>query len=217
MKATTIVVIGMGLLLAASFLVALRADTLSWESVGSGLILGVGYFGGYAYMRYVAALRERQNQHRKTIEYCWKKLNERLISMPGGDALVWEGGKGRESTIRRFADKAGKLHEFRSFYGFLERARQNVVAIWDVENEDVARYVASPPGTVLEDPFHEFKPFDTGGWETDLRKLDLLRRRDRRRGVSVRLPGGGYPTSDYVDSAINPFDETRKDSGGGGG
>lgn len=133
-----------------------------WVFVGV-VIHGLTFMSGFSYLIYNGFQEEQKQQNSsekvKSLGYCWDKANEVLSKMVGGDTIVWQQGKGRTSDIRSFFD-GRKIVNFRSMQGTTASSHLPVLIIFNMETDDVVRYISNPAADFITNPWHEFKPFD---------------------------------------------------------
>ncbi len=144
--------------LICSFLLVWYLDLLDIQAFYGISIIITEYTVGYVYVVYMWKKDQLGDGDKKNIAYCWKRTGELLQQMPNGVSIEWQSGEGRRSEMRNFYDNTTK-RSYRAFFGLLTRTRQPVVVIYDMDLDDIARYEASPTPQLLENPWHEFKPF----------------------------------------------------------
>lgn len=179
-------------------------------------VIGAGYIAGYIYLKIMFGRDQSKLEMVKTLDYCWMKASQILQRMPGGTSIEWRKGEGRRGEIRYFYDN-NKKHAFRALYGYTSETRKPVVVIFDMEIDDVARYYSNPGPQVLEDPFHDFKPFFNPMAEQMMRSQMMMRRGKKGRrggGLTINYGGGDAsylePGDDYADAVVGDNDNEGK-------
>ena len=158
----------------------------------------------YDYNRRMAEYDELEGR-KKTFKYCWERVNVLLKSMAGGDGLEWAGGFGRRTEVRSFHD-GQQMRRYRSMLGHLSGQRQLVVVIYDVDNDDIAKYYANPSTQVIMNPFYDFKPVAGRGETPGIDGFGL-----------GRYPYGGYNSRYPYSGAIPHISNPNMEGGQGGG
>ena len=168
----------------------------------------VGLVGGILYLKYIASQNVNDELQKRKLPYCWMKASEMLKSVTAnGDTIEWGQGAHTEVQMRTFSsDKTKK--SFYALYGYLVNSRQNVVAIWDIDEENIARYDSNPSTDVLIDPFHNFKPF-----ENNMKDMMLLARllcKGKGKKININMPGNDAhltPSDDIVNRSLGREDD----------
>lgn len=169
------------------------------------------------------AEKKRLQEKKSSLTYCWSKVNDLLKRMPGGEGLEWARGFGRKSEVKYFGTGENKK-TYRSLYGTLSYSRQLVVIIFDVDDEVIAKYEASPSPSVIDDPFYKFDPTNSQSHSSipyDYRNRSRYGRYGRypTQGRYARQDSGGdyanydsipiSPTREEIDKAQKIFDGER--------
>lgn len=182
-------------------------------------IIAMAYIAGYIYLVLSKRSDDAAANTVKTLDYCWKKAGEVLQRMPGGTSIEWAQGKGRRGEMRVFYEN-NKRRSYRALYGISSITKRPVVVIFDMDQDDIARYNSNPSPEVLEDPFAGFKPFYNPMAENMMKQRMMMMRGGKRGrrgmgGLTINYgEGGGFggdmtePDDDIVDSAL-PGDEER--------
>lgn len=192
------------ILLVSSFLLVWYLDLFDVHSFYGIAIILVEYIIGYAYVSYMWRKDQEDLSEKKNLAYCWKRAGELIQQIPGGVSIEWQSGDGRKSEIRNFYDNQTK-RSFRAFYGLLSRTRQPVVVIYDVDLDDIARYNASPPPQMLENPYYEFKPFfNEMAQQASMQRM--MGRNRGRKGRGYRSYGGFETVQSYGNSMNQDVD-----------
>lgn len=132
-----------------------------WVFFGSLMLISLYLFGYFYVLNYFKAKEEidrQEKSNKKKLDYCWERANHLLRNMAGGQGLEWNRGTGRRSEYESFHNGI-QMCGFRSMEGYLSDTQQLVVLIYDIENDDIVRYYANPPPSILDNHFHKFKPF----------------------------------------------------------
>lgn len=101
--------------------------------------------------------REQENINKKSLNNCWQRVNSLLRAMPNGDSVEWSSGFGRKSELRYF-NINGKNKPYRSVLAHSVRNSQLVVVIYDIEEDDIVKYIGNPTPDLISDPFAGFNP-----------------------------------------------------------
>jgi Ca2+/Na+ antiporter len=184
------------------------------------------FLGGYFFVM-INKERERKRLEdeanlKQKFDWCWDRVNRILRRMPGGQGLEWASGFGRESEYRTFYDGV-QNHGFRSMMGYLSTTQQLVIVIYDINRDDIVRFVTNPDPDLLDNHFRYFKPFSRGGGGYDENNpYNPYNNPYYNRGkppISINVGGEGYdsarkpeqfgskPDDDMVESAVKRIKE----------
>ncbi len=105
--------------------------------------------------------KKEEDKASSGFDYYLRKINEILISRPDGEPLTWQGGKDSRYESKIIHDINRVPNKFIALVGYLKDSNQAVVVIFNVKEQDIAKFYGDPSPLVLNNPFHEFKPFDT--------------------------------------------------------
>lgn len=203
MKATTFIIIVLGLAL-ATFLLSWYFEVLNAYAFGWGAAVFFSFLACIMVLQILNARNINQMQDKRGFEYCWRRTNEILSRMDNSDHMEWRGGFDRKSVLKAFT-VGGKLKYYRSMYGRLVRQKIEVVAILCVEDDDIVSFISNPSPSKISDPFSDFKPFHQE------QRMVMMGGRKGRRGYGVmNMPmpgqdgsgGSGGPDDDMVDRAF---------------
>lgn len=147
-------------------IILIKADMFDGWAFGGMFFYLVLFLLGYAFIiigknQEAKRLAEEANMKQK-FDYCWSHANAILRRMAGGQGLEWASGFGRKSEYRTYYDGVSNKG-FRSMLGFLSNTQQLVLVIYDIERDDIVRFVANPDPDLLENHYRNFKPFARGG------------------------------------------------------
>jgi len=186
-----------------------------WMFIGL-VFMGLLYLFGYLYLiNHYKAMKEedeREKASKKKLDWCWDRVNEMLKRRPDGQGLEWRRGIGRRSEYRTYYD--GIQHRaFRSMEGYLAETQQIVVVIYDIDNDDIVRYVANPSEEMISNHFHDFKPVsrrESSGFGYPSKygrsKYDRYR---RGRGVNIHVGGDeDFDDFDKFNTSYKPDEGT---------
>jgi hypothetical protein len=164
----------------------------------------IAYIAGYIYLKMAFDKDGEEENTVKTLDYCWLKASEVLRKMPGGVSMEWRMGAGRRSELRYFYD-GQKKYGFRALFGFATDTRQQVVVIFDMEHDDIARFYSNPSVEVLTDPFKDFKPFYNPATENMMRMASMMGRGKKGRRLKFDFGGmyGGESNNMPSDDSVN--------------
>jgi len=127
--------------------------------------LGLLYVFGYLFVvnyYYFSLEQEREESvNKKKLDWCWNRVNEILRKMPEGQGLEWREGIGRRSEYTTRHDGI-QNKAYRSMMGYLAKTQQLVIVIFSIDDDDIVRFYADPSPDVIEDHFHNFKPYQSG-------------------------------------------------------
>lgn len=177
------------------------------------------YVSMYIYLKkaYMNRLIDEQNQlsQRRKFDYCWRRANQILLKMTGGQGIEWNKGNSRRSEFQTFYD--GVQHrEFRSMEGNLSKTQRQVVLIYDIDKDDIVRLDTSPSTDVLKNHFYKFNPFRSGsGGGVGMYGNPYRHNQPRKKDVSIHI-GDGYDDYDEMkrqppEEAVNKAIETLND------
>jgi hypothetical protein len=147
----------------------------------------------FDYNRRMAEYEELEGK-KKTFKYCWERVNVLLKSMAGGDGLEWGGGFGRRTEVRSFHD-GQVMKRYRSMVGYLSGQRQLAVVIYDIDNDDIAKYYANPSTQTILNPFYDFKPVAGRGETYGVDGFGI--------GNRYPYPGYRYPYMPHVNTPVD--------------
>lgn len=188
------------------------------------------FIGGYIFISvgtkdYEAVMREESARKQK-FDYCWEHANMILRRLPGGEGLEWASGFGRKSEFRNYHDGV-QNRPFRSMLGYLSQSQLLVLIIYDIERDDIVRFVTNPDPDIIESPFRNFRPFSRG---TGARVEDydeygrpyspIYQRKSKyKHPIAINIGGGGddtlsnnemrqaKPDDDMIESAVKRIKE----------
>lgn len=220
-------IIGSAFLIVLSIVVISLGFFSGW--VFFGMIFYIGLFvGGYFYIIIAwqndKETEQYENQRKQKFDWCFRKANEALRNMPGGQGIEWDSGFGRVSDFKTFNDGT-QNKPFRSILGYLSGTQQLVLIIYDIDNDDIVKYDANPSPDIITNHFHNFNPFKSGrsgGFGGDFApRYDRYGRktsRARRGGISIHMNPdddlggeGGDRTANYDDLKTQPDKGTVDD------
>lgn len=111
----------------------------------------------------VSHLRRRREEDKpgSGMEFYMRKVNEILVSRPGGEPVVWEGGSWSRYLIKTIFDINRKPHKYVGIVGLLRNANRRISLIYDADDNDIVRFFGDPSPDLLNNPFFGFRPFDS--------------------------------------------------------
>lgn len=165
---------------------------------------------------------EEQQAQRRKFAWCWERVNNHLKQMPGGKGLEWASGFGRESEVRTYHDGI-QNKPFRSMLGNLTDNQQLAVIIFNIDDDDIARFVTNPTKDLLRNPWLNFKPFSRSGGDDFSRGRDALsspwdkrdywrRHQPSRVPMDFDSPPSGGRMEDEQSKNETPTEETVQDA-----
>ena len=190
-----------------------------------GMVFYIALFiGGYFYIiigwQKDKEAEMQEHQRKQKFEWCFRRINETLRKMPGGQGIEWDAGFGRVSDFKTFNDGV-QNKPFRSVLGYLQGTQQLVIVIYDIDNDDIAKYNANPSPAEIADHFHNFDPFKrrSSGFGTGFSRY----RRDRYgrpirkspSAISIHMNdgvGGDPDREDFDDLKTKPDSGTVDDA-----
>lgn len=146
-------------------LILILTKTFSGWTFGGMIFYILIFAGGYAFLMFGKKqerehLQEEMNKKYK-FDYCWNRANIILRRMAGGQGLEWDAGFGRKSEYRSFYDGV-QSRPFMSMLGYLSNTQQLVLVIYDIDRDNIARFVTNPDVDMLANHFKNFRPFARG-------------------------------------------------------
>jgi len=146
-------------------LILIRLELFDAWTFGGMLFYVLVFLGGYAFVA-IGKIREQkrleeQASVKQKFDFCWSRVNLILRRLPGGQGLEWSGGFGRKSEFRTYHDGI-QNRPFRSMLGFLSNTQQLAIIIYDIERDDIVRFVTNPDPDILENHYKNFRPFSRG-------------------------------------------------------
>lgn len=149
---------------------------------------------------------EKNNINRKSLSYCWQRINSLLKEMPDGDTVEWSEGFGKKTELKSYTVD-GVTKTFRSIVAHLVKNNQLVVIIYSIDDDYLARYYANPTPGLLRDPFLDFNP---GGTTRPMGMGDQYGGRDRfpigSRGYPYNYSGMDYNPQMNQNPNTKPFE-----------
>lgn len=176
----------------------------------------------YLYLRnaYLNRLADEQNElaQKRKFDYCWRRANQILLRMTGGQGIEWNQGRSRRSEWQTFYD--GVQHrEYMSMEGNLSKTQQQIVIIYDIDRDNIVRLDTSPSTDVLKNHYYKFNPFRsaTGGGVGMYGNPYAGGYRPKKKNVSIHI-GDDYddydemkrqPPQEAVDKAIETLNDGK--------
>ena len=201
----------------------------------SGMIFyGLIFAGGYAFIIYGQKEEQKrlaeENRRKQKFDWCWDRANDILRRMAGGQGLSWAKGFGRSSEYQSFYDGV-QSRPFRSMLGYLSNSKQLALVIYDIDRDDIVRFVTNPDPTLLDNHFRYFRPFAKGGGTSMYNEIDypsgirgsMFSRRFRqdpyanmppqqqqqRGGMDIDSMKEPKPDDDMIDAAVGKVKENQ--------
>ena len=157
------------------------------------------FFSRYFYLKFwfdeVERNRLALQGRKKKFDYCWRRVNEILQSMEGGEnnGLRWNSGDEASSKTRTYNNGVAPK-PFRAFLGYLAESNIRVLIIYDIDEDDIAEINLSPTAAHIDDMFYKFQPFDGQGGMNRFNDMGLnsYGGYNRGRGINLNI-GNGRP------------------------
>lgn len=196
-------------ILGISLIVTLSSKSMSIGVFIGMLVIGLSFLVVWVYLSMTHNQEKEAALEKGKFPYCWRQMNKMLSDMPGGDQIQWWGGRGRTSVVKSYI-VGKKTKDYRSMYGWLSKAKQGIVIIWNITDEDLVGYWANPNPTRINNPFENWSPQDNASLFS--RGFNKGKGKGGKSGgITIQYDsgssGGGYePDNDLVDKA-SPGDD----------
>lgn len=146
--------------------------------------------------------KKQKNIKKLSLQYAWERINYLLQRMAGGDGLEWDSGFGKKSEIKYFSD-GKKQKPYRAVLGRLSNQGQQVIIIFDIDEDEIVKYNASPSPEQIINPFHDFDPYSQN---TNISQYPRYDRYDKHHSGSRYNRGGLYPSKPATNNELS-FDD----------
>lgn len=110
---------------------------------------------------YLVAVRRDINKdnvssEKKSLEYVFKKINEELGAMAGGDVLSWNEGIDCKMSRRYFVDNNGKTHDIVCVQSPMARSGGDNIAYFDTTEDKLVEFISDAHANRMADPWQGF-------------------------------------------------------------
>jgi len=204
--------------------ISIYGDYFSGWTFFSLLFYFVLFTGGIIYIKVgIQNSMDEQdelNRRKQRFDWCWERANTILKGMPGGQGLQWAAGVGRKSIYKSYYDGV-QNKPFRSILAHLEFSQQLAMIIYNIDDDDIAVFVANPSPDLIENPFLNFKPFSRGQQSPfgDPRMMGRNTNNFNPRRVNISVGGDDFdqgfmprksvgPSTSTVDRAVDSLERS---------
>lgn len=141
--------------------------------------------------------KDTQDGAKKSLEYVFKKINEELGAMAGGDVLSWNEGLDCKVSRRYFQDNNGKTHDIVCIQSPMSKNRGDNLSYYDVTEDKLVEFISEASADRLTDPWQKFNI--VSGVSNGGQSSGMFRRghRPNRYGYQRPYPQSGYPQGGY--------------------
>lgn len=167
-----------------------------WTFV-SVLYYGILFMITYSYVTYSGYLdsltKEEITDAKQKFDYCFAKISQWSLNQPGGESLTWDAGKGCQHDTKSIPNREGKDTWYMAFIAYTSESQIRSYYVYDIDKENVVKYLPQPTPDIEEDIWSGFKPYDQGqsaynpfGMENQYVRTD--RRSFPRRNHNIQQP-----------------------------
>lgn len=157
---------------------------------------------GWLFLSFVIKLKrggqEANDLPTSGIDSYIRKINRILLSRPGGEPIQWEGGKYTRYDKKTLFDINRQPHHYVAITGLFSKSDKRIILIYDIEEDDICRLIGDPSPQLVNNPFYDFRPFETGTRAFSPFPSDFYDDRYmRRQGVNINVGNSRKDNFDY--------------------